>query len=88
MKTYFRSLPVYKQSPSLIDRESGIIKDIVLCQVGEAKGHDLFIDQDFINNVITFGNQNHGRYQSPLWSSQYLLYCPRFLSWAGSEISE
>jgi hypothetical protein len=58
MKTYFRSNPIYHQSPSLIDRESGIIKDVVLCQVGEAKGHDLFIDQDFINDVVKFGNQN------------------------------
>jgi hypothetical protein len=58
MKTYFRSIPVYHQSPSLIDRENGIIKDVVLCQVGEAKGHELFIDQAFINNVVTFGNEN------------------------------
>jgi hypothetical protein len=58
MKTYFRSNPIYHQSPSLIDRESGIIKDVVLCQMGEAKGHDLHIDQDFINDVVKFGNQN------------------------------
>jgi hypothetical protein len=58
MKTYFRSNPIYHQSPSLIDRGSGIIKDVVLCQVGEAKGHELFIDQVFINNVVTFGNEN------------------------------
>jgi hypothetical protein len=58
MRTYFRSSPIYQQSPSLIDRENGIIKDVVLCKVGEAKGHDLFLDQDFINNVVTFGNQN------------------------------
>jgi len=54
MKTYFRSIPIYHQSPSLIDRENGIIKDVVLCQVGEAKGHELFIDQAFINNVFLY----------------------------------
>jgi len=58
MKTYFRSNPIYHQSPSLIDRENGIIKDVVLCQLGEAKGHDLHIDQDFINDVVKFGNLN------------------------------
>ena len=57
MKTYFRSNPVYHQSPSSIDRENGIINGIVLCRVGEAKGHDLFIDQNFIIDVVKFGNQ-------------------------------
>ena len=58
MKTYFRSNTIYKQSPSSIDREKGIIKDIILCQTGEAKGHDLFINDQFIDKVIEFGNEN------------------------------
>ena len=52
MKTYFRSNTIYGQSPSLIDREKGIIRDIVLCQTGEAKGHDLFINEQFIDKVV------------------------------------
>lgn len=58
MKTYFRSNPIYHQSPSLIDRVNGTIKDVVLCQVGEAKGHDLFLDISFIHDVVKFGNEN------------------------------
>jgi hypothetical protein len=58
MKSYFRSNTIYNQSPSLIDRENGIIKDIVLCQTGEAKGHELFINEQFINKVVEFGNEN------------------------------
>jgi len=58
MKTYFRSNTIYKQSPSSIDREKGIIKDIILCQTGEAKGHDLFINDQFIDKVVQLGNDN------------------------------
>lgn len=57
MKTYFRSNTIYKQSPSSIDREKGIIKDIILCQTGEAKGHDLFINDGFIDKVVSLGNE-------------------------------
>lgn len=57
MKTYFRSNTIYKQSPSSIDREKGIIKDIILCQTGEAKGHDLFINNQFIDKVVHLGNE-------------------------------
>jgi hypothetical protein len=58
MRTYFRSIPVYKQSPSSIDKEKGIIRNIVLCQTGEAKGHDLHLDDDFIDKVIFLGNES------------------------------
>lgn len=58
MKTYFRSNTIYHQSPTQIDRENGIIKDIILCQVGEAKGHDLFINDSFIDKVVQLGNEN------------------------------
>ncbi|MCB2222138.1 MAG: hypothetical protein KQI35_17275 [Bacteroidetes bacterium] len=57
MKTYFRSNTIYNQSLTQIDRANGIIKDIILCQVGEAKGHDLFINNDFIDKVVELGNE-------------------------------
>jgi len=57
MKTYFRSNTIYKQSPSSINREKGIIKDIILCQTGEAKGHELFINDQFIDKVVQLGNE-------------------------------
>ena len=57
MKSYFRSNTIYKQSPSSIDREKGIIKDIILCQSGEAKGHDLFINDQFLDKVVQLGNE-------------------------------
>jgi hypothetical protein len=58
MKTYFRSNTIYNQSPSSIDKEKGIIRNIVLCQTGEAKGHNLFINEQFIDKVIQLGNDN------------------------------
>ena len=58
MKTYYRSNTIYDQSPSSIDRENGIIRDIVIVKTGEAKGHDIFLDEAFISDVTNFGNQN------------------------------
>ncbi|MCB2218973.1 MAG: hypothetical protein KQI35_01170 [Bacteroidetes bacterium] len=56
MKTYFRSNTVYDQSIGQIDREKGIIKNVTLCQTGEARGHDLYLDDPFIEKVVELGN--------------------------------
>jgi hypothetical protein len=38
-----------------IDREKGIISNMLIVQVGEAKGHEVFCDQQFIQDVATYG---------------------------------
>ena len=58
MTKYFNTPSIYTQSPSSISREEGFIKGITLCQVGEAKGHNLHLDDNFISEVVNLGNQN------------------------------
>lgn len=39
-----------------IDGQRGLIKNIAVCTMGEAKGHGVIIDSQFINDVVTMGN--------------------------------
>jgi len=39
-----------------IDREKGVIYGAKVIQIGEAKGHGMFVDGDFIDSVVEFGN--------------------------------
>ena len=44
-----------------VDHEQGIIPGISVCTVGEAKGHDVHLDSEFIGRVVELGNeQSHG----------------------------
>lgn len=55
-KIYFKSSP--KNTKALkIDRENGYLRDVVLCEVGEASGHGVHLDQNFINDVAEQGNE-------------------------------
>ena len=38
-----------------IDRDAGVIYGATLCQVGEAKGHGLYVDEQFINELEAMG---------------------------------
>jgi len=42
-----------------IDRENGVLHDVVMCQVGEAKGHDVNLEQSFIDDLVAYANENH-----------------------------
>tara|TARA_R110000822_G_scaffold173914_1_gene313489 strand:+ start:4596 stop:5741 length:1146 start_codon:yes stop_codon:yes gene_type:complete len=44
-----------KGSPRNVDREKGIIYDAKIIEVGEASGHDLFVDGEFIDSVVEAG---------------------------------
>ena len=60
-KRWFKSKPL-KQSQfeaEQIDTENGILKGVVLCQVGEAKGHGVHLGQDFIEDLVAYANENH-----------------------------
>jgi hypothetical protein len=41
--------------PVQIDSEAGILRGVVLCQVGEAKGHGVFLEQEFIDELGRLG---------------------------------
>jgi len=39
-----------------IDEQRGLIKNVAVCTIGEAKGHNVIIDSQFINDVVSMGN--------------------------------
>ena len=47
----------FATAPSLmVDLETGTIKGVALARVGEAKGHGVFLDNNFINEIVRLGN--------------------------------
>ena len=48
---------LYEQSFEAIDHEKGIISGVHVCCEGEAKGHGVSLDKEFIRNVVSFGNE-------------------------------
>jgi len=62
--TSFKSQPV-KVNFSNIDKENGILRNVVLTEVGEASGHGVHLDDSFVASVITQGN-NAGKIHARL----------------------
>ncbi len=51
-----RTEPNYKSFRNAnIDKDNGIIRNVVVCEVGPARGHGVWLNQDFINKVTQFG---------------------------------
>lgn len=47
----------FKSAPSgAVDREKGIIHGVAVCSEGEAKGHGVHLDSEFISDVVDGGN--------------------------------
>lgn len=57
---WFKSGPVSLES-SKIDTEAGIIYDVVMCQEGEAKGHGVHLEADFIEGLIAYDKKYFGK---------------------------
>lgn len=52
---WFRSSPQpMVDTTTQIDNENGILFGVVMCQVGEAKGHGIFLEQEFIDDLIAY----------------------------------
>ena len=45
---YLASDPIYVQSFDSIDHEKGIIKGVKVCSEGDAKGHGVYLNKQFI----------------------------------------
>ncbi len=62
--------------PERVDRENGIIYGAAIVTAGEAKGHDVWLDQEFVENVARMGNEKrqglHMRFGHPTMSSTAL----------------
>jgi hypothetical protein len=49
---YLNTPTVFAQKPSKVDREKGIIYDIVVVTEGEAKGHNINLNEKFLDDVV------------------------------------
>lgn len=55
---WLKSQPLVSFNDSKIDEENGIIRDVVMCQVGPAKGHGVNLEQEFVDALIEYDNQH------------------------------
>lgn len=57
-----RSLPVRLDfSNAQVDAENGIIRDVVMAEEGEAKGHAIHLDAEFIESLVSFDKANFSK---------------------------
>lgn len=42
-----------------VDAEAGIIRNVILCQVGPAKGHGVHLEQSFIDDLNAYAQKHH-----------------------------
>jgi len=56
-KTHFRTSFKADTRPQRVDREKGIIYGFSVCTVGEAKGHGVSLDNEFIATISKFGSE-------------------------------
>lgn len=60
--TRFKSNPLPLQfNASDIDAGNGIIRNVVMLQAGEAKGHGVHLDAEFVRNVIAYDIKHHSK---------------------------
>jgi len=52
MNTYFNTPAIFNQSASKVDREKGIISNIVVSTIGEAKGHNIHLNSKFLDDIV------------------------------------
>ena len=58
MKTYLNTPAIYAQSASKVDRENGIISNVVVTAMGEAKGHNIHLNSKFLDDVVTLAAEH------------------------------
>jgi hypothetical protein len=42
-----------------IDAENGIIRDVVMCQAGPAKGHGVHLEESFVEQLVAYDHKNY-----------------------------
>ena len=57
MKKRWFKTPYAQQGELQIDRANSVIRNVVMCQTGEAKGHGVSIEQSFIDELVSQANQ-------------------------------
>lgn len=56
---WFKSGKVNFKNAKSVNHESGVIEGVILCQVGEAKGHGVHLEQEFIDSGIAYAQKYH-----------------------------
>lgn len=54
---HFSTDTLYQSTTPSIDNENGIIKNVLVVSEGEARGHNLFLNQEFLDTTVNLGNQ-------------------------------
>lgn len=74
--TELRSLPVLLDfSAAQVDAENGVIRDVVMAEEGEAKGHGVHLDSAFISDLVAFDQKHFSqkgvkvRFDHPMWNA-------------------
>ncbi len=88
---WFKTDINFEQPDLKVDAEKGIIRDVSVCTAGEAKGHDVMLEQSFIEDVVRLGNEWQTglkcRFGHPTMSSEALgTYLGRFTNFRVSGI--
>ena len=56
---WFKSNPLpLSFAAEQIDETEGILKDVVMCETGPAKGHGVHLEQEFIDGLIAYDNKH------------------------------
>lgn len=55
------SFAASKENGSRVDFEKRVITDVIMCQVGEAKGHGVHLEQSFIEDGIAYAKKHHAK---------------------------
>ena len=55
---YLSTDTLFQTTTPSIDKENGIIKNVLVVSEGEAKGHNLFLNQEFLDKTALLGNEN------------------------------
>jgi len=58
---WFKSGRVDFSNTEKIDAENGILSGVIMCQVGEAKGHGVHLEQEFIEAGINYAQKHHAQ---------------------------
>ncbi len=54
---YLNTPTVFAQKPTKVDREKGIISNIVVVAEGEAKGHNINLNKKFLSDVVQLAGE-------------------------------
>lgn len=59
-RSWTKSEPlVLNFTESAIDAQAGVIKDVILCQAGPAKGHGVHLEESFIEGLVDYSNKHY-----------------------------